>query len=37
VALAANLGYRHYARNLQRFYSCDWVVNGRLRPAASAS
>jgi radical SAM superfamily enzyme YgiQ (UPF0313 family) len=37
VALAANLGYRHYARNLQRFYSCDWIVGSRLRPAASAS
>lgn len=24
VALAANLGYRHYARNLHRFYTCDW-------------
>jgi len=23
VALATNLGYRHYARNLHRFYSCD--------------
>lgn len=24
VALAANLGYRYYARNLHRFYTCDW-------------
>ena len=24
--LAANLGYRHYARNLDRFYTCDWFV-----------
>ena len=24
VAIAANLGYRHYARNLHRFYTCDW-------------
>jgi radical SAM superfamily enzyme YgiQ (UPF0313 family) len=26
LALSANLGYRHYARNLQRFYNCDWVI-----------
>ena len=26
IALSANLGYRHYARNLQRFYNCDWVI-----------
>src|SRR4030095_2288569 len=43
VALSANLGYRHYARNLQRFYNCDWVIGGRDRrdvsgaPAAAAS
>jgi radical SAM superfamily enzyme YgiQ (UPF0313 family) len=37
VAVAANLGYRHYARNLSRFYNCDWVVGGRLRPQPSAS
>ena len=24
--LAANLGYRHYARNLDKFYTCDWFV-----------
>lgn len=24
VSLAANLGYRYYARNLNRFYTCDW-------------
>ncbi len=24
VAIAANLGYRYYARNLHRFYTCDW-------------
>jgi radical SAM superfamily enzyme YgiQ (UPF0313 family) len=23
VALATNIGYRHYAKNLHRFYSCD--------------
>jgi radical SAM superfamily enzyme YgiQ (UPF0313 family) len=26
IAMTANLGYRHYARNLQRFYNCDWVI-----------
>jgi radical SAM superfamily enzyme YgiQ (UPF0313 family) len=31
VALAANLGYRFYARNLHRFYTCDWPL---LRNAA---
>jgi len=24
VGVLANLGYRHYARNLDRFYQCDW-------------
>jgi len=24
LALAANLGYRFYAHNLHRFYTCDW-------------
>jgi radical SAM superfamily enzyme YgiQ (UPF0313 family) len=24
--VAANLGYRHYAHNLDRFYNCDWFV-----------
>jgi radical SAM superfamily enzyme YgiQ (UPF0313 family) len=28
VALSANLGYRHYARNLERFYNCDWIIGG---------
>ena len=37
VAIAANLGYRHYAHNLKRFYNCDWIIEGRLRPAAAAS
>jgi radical SAM superfamily enzyme YgiQ (UPF0313 family) len=26
IALSANLGYRHYARNLHRFYNCDWFI-----------
>ncbi|MCB1035331.1 MAG: B12-binding domain-containing radical SAM protein [Acidobacteria bacterium] len=25
VAALNNLGYRHYARNLSRFYTCDWA------------
>lgn len=25
VALATNLGYRHYSRNLHRFYTCDMM------------
>ncbi len=27
VALLANLGYRFYARNLNKFYNCDWVLD----------
>jgi hypothetical protein len=33
VALAANIGYRHYANNLQRFYNCDWIIGGEKRRA----
>jgi radical SAM superfamily enzyme YgiQ (UPF0313 family) len=33
VRLGANLGYRFYARNLHRFYNCDWII-GRSRTAA---
>ena len=25
VAALTNLGYRHYAHNLHRFYNCDWM------------
>ena len=32
IALAANLTYRHYGRNLHRFYNCDWVMGAE--PAA---
>ena len=32
VRLGANLGYRFYARNLHRFYNCDWVVGGVKAP-----
>lgn len=24
--IATNLGYRFYARNLSRFYNCDWII-----------
>ena len=27
VAILTNLGYRHYARNLHRFYNCDWMID----------
>jgi radical SAM superfamily enzyme YgiQ (UPF0313 family) len=26
VAALTNLGYRHYAHNLDRFYTCDWMI-----------
>ncbi len=35
IALAANLTYRHYGRNLHRFYTCDWVIGGERTPCAS--
>jgi len=37
VRVGANLAYRFYARNLHRFYNCDWVIGGRSmrsQPAA---
>jgi len=34
VGVVTNLGYRHYAHNLHRFYHCDWPL-GR-GPAATA-
>jgi len=37
VAIAANLGYRHYAHNLHRFYHCDWFVDGSAPRKAVAS
>jgi len=27
IALLTNLGYRRYARNLHRFYNCDWFMD----------
>jgi len=39
VAAASNLGYRYYARNLHRFYNCDWIVGsaGLRRPMPAAT
>jgi radical SAM superfamily enzyme YgiQ (UPF0313 family) len=44
VALVTNLGYRFYARNLERFYTCDWprmplpkAPRTRRDPAAAPS
>lgn len=34
LTLAANLGYRFYARNLHRFYTCDWHLGFRPEPPA---
>jgi hypothetical protein len=37
VRIGANLAYRFYARNLHRFYNCDWVIGARAhgkQPAA---
>jgi radical SAM superfamily enzyme YgiQ (UPF0313 family) len=36
VALASNLGYRHYAHNLHRFYNCDWMI-GRAEAGLGAA
>lgn len=36
VAAITNLGYRHYAHNLHRFYNCDWMWHpnsARRKPA----
>lgn len=35
VALLTNLGYRHYARNLGRFYTCDVMTAGSDGAAAA--
>ncbi len=37
VRIGANLAYRHYARNLHRFYTCDWVIGGRTAREAPAA
>jgi len=36
VAIAANLGYRFYAHNLHRFYTCDWHLS-TLPPVPNAA
>lgn len=33
VRIMSNLGYRYYARHLDRFYNCDWIVDGMYTPA----
>ena len=36
VRVGANLAYRFYARNLHRFYNCDWVIGApSIRPQGS--
>lgn len=30
LALSANIGYRFYAHNLHRFYTCDWPIDLKL-------
>lgn len=37
IALLTNLGYRHYARNLHRFYNCDWFAGLPARTSAPAT
>lgn len=34
LAIATNLGYRHYAYRLHRFYTCDVPITGRCLTAA---
>jgi radical SAM superfamily enzyme YgiQ (UPF0313 family) len=36
LTLAANLGYRFYARNLHRFYTCDWFLGLGPEPRSGA-
>lgn len=33
LAIAANLGYRFYAHNLHRFYTCDWHLSALPLPS----
>jgi radical SAM superfamily enzyme YgiQ (UPF0313 family) len=35
LAIAANLGYRFYAHNLHRFYTCDWHLSPLPLPSAT--
>lgn len=32
TAWATNLGYRHYAHNLDRYYTCDWMIASSSAP-----
>jgi hypothetical protein len=34
--MVTNLGYRFYAHNLHRFYTCDWVLGWNRPTPASA-
>jgi len=36
LAVAANMGYRFYARRLHQFYNCDWYV-GQREPARTTA
>jgi radical SAM superfamily enzyme YgiQ (UPF0313 family) len=36
LALVTNLGYRHYAYRLHRFYNCDWPIEPAGRPRRGA-
>jgi len=29
ISIIANMGYRYYAHNLHRFYTCDWIIGAR--------
>jgi radical SAM superfamily enzyme YgiQ (UPF0313 family) len=35
IGIAANLGYRFYAHNLHRFYTCDWPLSLALKPGVA--
>lgn len=37
ILIGANLGYRFYARNLKRFYNCDWGLVSKAMGPHSAS
>jgi len=37
VGIAANLGYRHYAHHLDRFYTCDWPWADDSMPSRARS
>ncbi len=35
IAIGTNLGYRHYAHHLDKFYTCDWGLAQPLLPRAT--